>query len=165
MSLRNNKRLGPYTYRGRKAPDDAAPAFEDRKSQNIAEAYPSGNVSSTLKVFVPTTCVLSASITIVAFYHSSHQKGKSSEADFYQLISNSLFQLLSNLILVLPTIYNSRLHGHAWFWTWSLALVSTVCAVLAVPLYLIAPTEWSMVVGCVASVAAAFSTLQLVEKI
>jgi hypothetical protein len=74
-------------------------------------------------------------------------------------------QLLGNLTLIIPTISNARLVGQAWFWTWVLAGTSNVCAIVAIPLYLTAPTEWSAAVSFGGNVMQAFVTLQLMFAI
>lgn len=70
-------------------------------------------------------------------------------------------QLLSILILTVPTVSNIRLVKIAWFWTWFLAGASTTCAIAAVPLYLYVPTEWSAMLSFAGSVAQGFVTFQL----
>jgi hypothetical protein len=70
-------------------------------------------------------------------------------------------QLLSILILIIPTVVNARLVKMAWFWTWVLAGASSACAIVVVPLYLYVPTEWSTMLSFAGSVAQAFVTLQL----
>ena len=74
-------------------------------------------------------------------------------------------QLLSTLTMVILTIYNVRLIKQAWAWTWVLAASSTLCAVVAIPLYLTILTEWSVAISFAGSVAQAFVTLQLMFSI
>jgi hypothetical protein len=74
-------------------------------------------------------------------------------------------QLLGNMTLIIPTISNARLVEQAWLWTWMLAGTSTVCTIMAVPLYLYAPTEWSSAVSFAGNVMQAFVTLQLMFAI
>lgn len=70
-------------------------------------------------------------------------------------------QLLTIVTMILPTIYNARLVKQAWVWTWILAASSGVCATVAVPLYLLIGTEWSVAVSFIGCVTQAFVTLQL----
>jgi hypothetical protein len=74
-------------------------------------------------------------------------------------------QLLGNMTLIIPTISNARLVGQAWFWTWVLAGASIVCTILAIPLYLYFPTEWSVSFSFAGNVMQAFVTLQLMFAI
>ncbi|KAG9229268.1 hypothetical protein BJ875DRAFT_523889 [Amylocarpus encephaloides] len=83
------------------------------------------------------------------------------DADFYQAISSSVMQLLSILVLMILIIYNARLIKMAWFWTWGMAGISTICALASPLLYVYVPTEWSALVSFVESAFQCFVTLQL----
>jgi len=90
--------------------------------------------------------LLSCIPTALAWTRSPHQPGTTSDANFYPLIANIGMQILGSLTLIIPTISNARLVGHAWFWAWVLAGTSIVCAIVAIPLCLSATTEWSAAV-------------------
>jgi hypothetical protein len=120
------------------------------------------NTNSMLAFIVPVLSLISSIPAYLAYTHSAHQVGSASDADFYQLISGSSVQLLSILVLVIPTFSNARLVPMAWFWTWVLAGASTLCAIVAIPLYLYVHTEWSAMVSFIGSVVQGFVTLQLI---
>jgi hypothetical protein len=137
--------------------------FHDTEPKNVAQAFPkSQGANATLTFLVPTISLLACIPAFLAWTHSSHQVGSISDADFYQTVSNSVMQLLGIVTLIVPTAYNERLVRMAWFWTWLLASVSATCGIVAVPLYLYLPTEWSASLSFVSSVAQAFVILQLV---
>lgn len=137
--------------------------FQDQEPKNIAHAYQQSlDTTSTLAFIVPVLSLISSIPAFLAWTHSSHHVGSTSDADFYQLISGSSMQLLSILILIIPTVSNIRLVKMAWFWTWVLAGASTTCAIVAVPLYWHVPTEWSAMISFAGSAAQAFVTLQLI---
>ncbi|PVH71051.1 hypothetical protein DL98DRAFT_577582 [Cadophora sp. DSE1049] len=140
-----------------------APNFlsQDEEPKNIAHAYqqPQGT-TSTLAFLVPVLSLISSIPIFLAWMYSDHQTGNTSDANFWQLISGSSMQFLSILTILIPTIFNIR--KMAWFWTWILAATSIICAIMAIPLYLYAPTKWSTMLSFVGSVAGAFVTLQLV---
>lgn len=159
--LANKPRRNPSTT-------DVNNQFLDLKPTNVVHAFPplsNKNTNSALTFLVPVLSLLSCIPTALAWMHSAHLPGTTSDADFYQLISNSTMQILSTLTLIIPTFSNARLVSQAWFWTWVLAGTSTVCSVVAVPLYLNTPTEWSAAVGFVGNVMGAFVTLQLMFAI
>jgi hypothetical protein len=140
-------------------PDDA---FQDQGPVNVAHAYEQPpSINSTLTFLIPVLSLISCVPTGLAFMQSSHSKGRTQDADFYQAISGSAMQLLGILILMIPTVYNTRLVKMAWFWTWVMAAISTICAVASPLLYVYVPTEWSVLVSFVGSSFQCFVTLQL----
>lgn len=141
--------------------EEPSHVFLDQDQKNIAHAYQqSPGINSTLTFLVPVLSLISSIPICLAWMRSSHKTGNISDADFYQLISSSSMQLLSIMTLIIPTVSNVRLAKLAWFWTWILASVGTLCAVAAVPLYLYLSPEWSMVISFAASVAQALVILQ-----
>ncbi|KFY90774.1 hypothetical protein V498_05837 [Pseudogymnoascus sp. VKM F-4517 (FW-2822)] len=87
------------------------------KAQNINKSQ---NVNSFLSFFVPTVCLLSCIPTALAWTHTTASVGTINDANFYQLLSNTVMQLLGLFTLVWPTVFDARLATMAWFWTWIL---------------------------------------------
>jgi hypothetical protein len=142
--------------------------FLDSQPKTIVTAFPAtsnSNTKAALTFLVPVLSFLSCIPAALAWTQSAHQPGTTSDADFFQLISNTAMQLLGNMTLIIPTVSNARLVGQAWLWTWVLAGTSTVCAIMAIPLYLNAPTEWSGTVSFAGNVMQAFVALQLMFAI
>jgi hypothetical protein len=150
----------------RRSPSQPGLEFRDTSPEHISKAFPaSKNANSTLAFLIPVFSLLSCIPAALAWVHSTHQIGTVQEADFFQLLSNSAMQLLGTLTLIIPTIFNARLVGQAWFWTWVLATASTICSIVAVPIYLTVPTEWSAAISFAGNVMQGFVTLQLIFAI
>ena len=132
---------------------------------NIFENIGLSKHHPTLSFIVPVVSILAFIPAALAWAHSSHEVGTIDDADFYQLVSASAIQLLSILTLMEPTLSNVQLKVQAWFWTRILAGASTTCALTAIPLYLLVPTEWSAAVSFGGGVAQALVTLQLMFAI
>jgi hypothetical protein len=131
----------------------------------IVEAYPQASSSTTLNFFVPTILLLSCIPTAIAWIHSPWELGKSTDANFYQLITSSLTQTLSLATLLFPTVFDSKFSGHTWIWTWTLAVFSLVCTVLSIALYCFVPVAESMLIAFGGTVAQALIVLQIVHAI
>ena len=71
-------------------------------------------------------------------------------------------QLLGILVITTTAVSNIRLVKMARLYTWILASVSILCAVLAIPLYLYVPAKWAALLSFLASVVQALLILQLV---
>jgi len=54
----------------------------------------------------------------------------------------------------------SSLSFEAWFWTWGFFGLSLACPLVAIPLYIYKPTEWSATIAFVRAAAQGFVTLQ-----
>jgi hypothetical protein len=131
------------------------------------KAYDDSTHSSTptLNFFVPAILLLSCIPMAVAWIHSPWELGKSTDGNLYQLTSSSLIQTLSSATLLFPTLFNSKFSGHAWLWTWILAIFSVLCTVLSVSLYCVVPLAWSMVISFGGTVAQTLIILQIVHAI
>jgi hypothetical protein len=58
-----------------------------------------------------------------------------------------MMQLLSLLTMMLPTVSNVKLARQAWVLTWILADFSAACSIVAIPIYLKFPVEWSSTIS------------------
>jgi hypothetical protein len=54
-----------------------------------------------------------------------------------------MMQWLGLLAIVIPLWNSSKVHNSTWFWILTFVSLSFVCSILAIPLYLYVPTEWS----------------------
>ncbi|EWY97387.1 hypothetical protein FOYG_02235 [Fusarium oxysporum NRRL 32931] len=95
----------------------------------------------------------------LAYNYSDHTPGTTKDADFWFLMQSCITQGFTLIISGIPLKADPRLRKRTWVPPMLLALV---CTVIAPPLYLAAPTEWSSFVGLVATGIQAFMVLQLV---
>jgi hypothetical protein len=129
------------------------------EAQNI---HKSQNVNSSLTFLVPTVCLLSCIPAAIAWTHTTPSIGTIDDANFYQLLSSAVMQLLGLPTLVWPTVFHVQLAKMTWFWTWILAGASACCTVVAVLVYLWLPTGWSGILSFSGGAAQALVVLQLV---
>ncbi|KAF5601774.1 salicylate hydroxylase [Fusarium pseudocircinatum] len=95
----------------------------------------------------------------LAYNYSEHTPGTTKDADFWFLMQSCITQGFTLIISGIPLRADPRLRKRTWIPPMFLALI---CTVIAPPLYLTAPTEWSSFVGLVAGGIQAFMVLQLV---
>jgi len=91
--------------------------------------------------------------------------GSSTDANFYQLLSSDVLQILSIVTLLWPTVFHARLSRMAWFWTWALAGITTICAVLSVVLYLFVSVGWSGLLGFLGEASMCVVSLMLIFRV
>ncbi|KAI1027141.1 hypothetical protein LB504_008040 [Fusarium proliferatum] len=95
----------------------------------------------------------------LAYNYSDHKPGTTKDADFWFLMQSCITQGFTLIISGIPLRADSRLRKRTWVPPMLLALI---CTIIAPPLYLTAPTEWSSFVGLIATGIQAFMVLQLV---
>ncbi|KAF5582546.1 salicylate hydroxylase [Fusarium pseudoanthophilum] len=95
----------------------------------------------------------------LAYNYSDHKPGTTKDADFWFLMQSCITQGFTLIISGIPLRADPRLRKRTWVPPMLLALV---CTIIAPPLYLTAPTEWSSFVSLIASGIQAFMVLQLV---
>ncbi|KAH7171666.1 hypothetical protein DER46DRAFT_677233 [Fusarium sp. MPI-SDFR-AT-0072] len=95
----------------------------------------------------------------LAYNYSDHSPGTTKDADFWFLMQSCITQGFTLIISGIPLKADPRLRKRTWVPPMLLALV---CTVIAPPLYLAAPTEWSSFVGLIATGIQGFMVLQLV---
>ncbi|KAF4418712.1 salicylate hydroxylase [Fusarium acutatum] len=95
----------------------------------------------------------------LAYNYSDHTPGTTKDADFWFLTQSCITQGFTLIISGIPLKADPRLRKRTWVPPMLLALV---CTIIAPPLYLTAPTEWSSFVGLIATGIQAFMVLQLV---
>ena len=85
--------------------------------------------------------------------------GSTSEANFWQQISNTIIQLAGFLTMLLP-IYRETA-AKQWVGTWVLTVLGILSALIAIPLYLFVPVLWSAFFSWLASAAQLLVVLQI----
>ena len=93
-----------------------------------------------------------------AYQFSSHTPGTRQDADFWFLIQSCASQLIGLFISAMGMWRQSSMSSWLWLPPTILAAISNV---LAVPLYLFEPTEWSLFCVVVAGAIQSFMVLQL----
>ncbi|KAF2456357.1 hypothetical protein BDY21DRAFT_346889 [Lineolata rhizophorae] len=74
------------------------------------------------------------------YFYSAHEPGTAKDADFWFLIQGCTTQLFSLVVAGLILRQEKRASKLIWGTPTGIALISTI---LAIPLYLMVPTEWS----------------------
>lgn len=100
-----------------------------------------------LSFFVPVSCLVSCIPMGFAWTRSDVQSGRVGDPNFYQLIAGSILQLLSLAALVCSTVFHAKLARLSWLLTWILVAISASCTLSNIPLYLLSPTAWSMIIA------------------
>ena len=101
-------------------------------------------------------------VTSVGFYalgysHSPHIAGSTNDPDFWFLMQGCASQLLGLAASALLEWYSSGYRK----WRWILPMfIAALCSVLAAPLYVLVPTEWSSFLTFIASATQSFILLQ-----
>lgn len=108
---------------------------------------------STLFVWAITSTALFG----LGYARSPHLQGSTNDPDFWFLIQGSVVQLLGLVISALL----ERKNGNLPVWRWVFPTgIAGVCSITAIPLYLVAPTEWSSFLSLAASSAQSFMVWQ-----
>ncbi|KAH7416910.1 hypothetical protein BKA64DRAFT_656489 [Cadophora sp. MPI-SDFR-AT-0126] len=101
-------------------------------------------------------------ITSVGFYalgysHSLHIAGSTNDPDFWFLMQGCVSQLLG---LAASALLEWKSGGYQK-WRWRLPMgIAVLCSVLATPLYVLVPTEWSSFLTFITSTTQSFILLQ-----
>jgi hypothetical protein len=85
--------------------------------------------------------------TWLCFYATPVGYGSHLDANFYQLLSSNVLQVLGTVTLLWPTVFHARLSKMAWFWSWVLAGISFICAILSIIIYLVVSVRWSSIIS------------------
>ncbi|KAF5981977.1 hypothetical protein FBULB1_4479 [Fusarium bulbicola] len=93
-----------------------------------------------------------------AYNYSDHTPGTTKDADFWFLMQNCITQGFTLIISGILLRADPRLRKLIWVPPMLLALI---CTIIAPPLYVNAPTEWSSFVGFLAGGIQGFMVLQL----
>jgi hypothetical protein len=101
--------------------------------------------------------VTSTAMFALGYAHSPHLKGTINDADFWFLIQAAIMQLLGISVSALLERESGNLPK--WRWVFPTAIAGTF-SVIAVPLYLAVPTEWSSFLSLTAGATQSFMILQ-----
>jgi hypothetical protein len=93
----------------------------------------------------------------IGYNSSSHEKGATEDADFWFLVQNTTMQLLGLIITALPGWRDGKLPKPRWVFP---AAVAGISFILAIPLILVLPKEWSSLLCTVAGGLQTFMVLQ-----
>ncbi|RYN45873.1 hypothetical protein AA0118_g12754 [Alternaria tenuissima] len=131
------------------------------RSWNTAEpdrTAGSKNVRASISALVVCSCAI-APIPLFCFGYtdSHHLRGTTNDADFWFLIAATLTQLQGLAVSALL----ERSRGCLPKWRWVIpAAFAGACSIVAIPLYLYIPTEWSSLFSLVAGIIQAFLVSQ-----
>jgi cell division protein FtsW (lipid II flippase) len=102
---------------------------------------------------------LSNTVTFgLAYSCSDHRKGTTNDSDFWFLCQQAATQILGLAIMCFPLWSKDGLPRLPWV---APAIAVLVLSLIAVPLYLYAPTEWSSFLILVGGAIQTFLVLQL----
>jgi hypothetical protein len=111
-----------------------------------------------LWLVVFSCAVAPAALFALGYSRSLHLQGTANDADFLFLIQATLVQVQGLVVSALLERKRSRLPR----WRWAIpAAVATACSIVAIPLYLSVPKEWSTFLSLVAGTIQSFMILQL----
>lgn len=103
-----------------------------------------------------------SAIANIAFFalgysRSSHVSGSTKDADFWFLAQASTTQFLGLTAFALLECKDDKLPK----WRWALpTVIAGLCSIMATPLYVVAPTEWSTFLASAANSVQTFLILQ-----
>lgn len=112
--------------------------------------------------FVLWLTLFACAVTSTAFFalgyaHSPHRQGSINDPDFWFLVQSSIVQLLGLVVSARLEWKNVNLSK----WRWVLpTVIAGVCSIMAIPCYLVAPTEWSSFLSLVAGSTQSFMVWQ-----
>ncbi|RBR16966.1 hypothetical protein FVER53590_05727 [Fusarium verticillioides] len=162
-ALNLNHQHGTYYHNVAKWPEiarkiQAAPKLVP---QDTRAGFPtqSGTFTTILWLTFIGTTLSNVWTFALAYNYSEHKPGTTKDADFWFLMQSCITQGFTLIISGIPLRADPRLRKRTWVPPMLLALI---CTIIAPPLYLTAPTEWSSFVGLIAAGIQAFMVLQLV---
>lgn len=94
----------------------------------------------------------------MGYGYSSHETGTTKDDDFWFLLQGCVSQFFGMGYMIIPLVTIAQVPR--WFWL-PPTMVAMVCTVLAVPLYVFVPKEWSAFCMLLGSAIQAFLSLQL----
>ncbi|KAF2671636.1 hypothetical protein BT63DRAFT_422185 [Microthyrium microscopicum] len=121
----------------------------------------SGFWSRTVILWLTFSITTIATIPLFAlgYSFSPHQHGTFEDADFWFLLQSSLTQLLGTVLSFIPIYKENKLPRRVSITLMIAALLATL---LATPLYILVPTEWSGFLSIIGASIQAFQVLQIV---
>jgi len=124
---------------------------DTKSGSKIANAF-------ILWLVVFSCAVAPAALFALGYSRSLHLQGTADDADFWFLIQATLVQVQGLVVSALL----ERKRGRLPRWRWAIpAAVAAACSIVAIPLYLSVPREWSSFLSLVAGTIQSFMILQL----
>ncbi|KAI1015759.1 hypothetical protein LB505_012012 [Fusarium chuoi] len=117
--------------------------------------YLSGTFTTILWLTFIGTTLSNVWTFALAYNYSDHKPGTTKDADFWFLMQSCITQGFTLIISGIPLRANPVLRKRTWVPPMLLALM---CTIIAPPLYLTAPTEWSSFVCLIATGIQAFGS-------
>lgn len=112
-----------------------------------------------LVTIVFLTTLISIIPLLVAWQHSTNDRGSATESDFWLLILNSIMCLVGIFCAIFPSFWYPLSAYNRWA-QW-LSVFGCVAAIAAIPMYRYLPTMWSALVAFLAQAIQGVVTLQL----
>ncbi|KAH7327780.1 hypothetical protein B0I35DRAFT_415716 [Stachybotrys elegans] len=94
----------------------------------------------------------------LVYSYSPHETGTVRDADFWAQLQSSTMQAVSSVVVIISLWHKDKLPR--WMWLVP-TTVSLVCAIAAVPLYITAPSEWSVFASMISTAVQAFVVVHL----
>ena len=132
---------------------------ESRRNSMIRSPIQHHQDNMILQLAVAITILGCIYPLIRAMTSSPPKSGLTGETDFWQQLINSIIQLNGFLTLLLP-IYRETA-AKEWVGTWIITSLGCGSAIVAVPLYLMVPTSWSVFFTWLAAASQLFVVLQV----
>ncbi|KAF1978036.1 hypothetical protein BU23DRAFT_564322 [Bimuria novae-zelandiae CBS 107.79] len=111
-----------------------------------------------LWLVVFSCAVAPAALFALGYSRSLHLQGTVNDADFWFLIQATLVQIQGLVVSALL----ERKRGRLPRWRWAIpAAIAGACSIVAIPLYLTVPRDWSSFLSLVAGTTQSFMILQL----
>ncbi|KAH6626575.1 hypothetical protein B0J18DRAFT_425155 [Chaetomium sp. MPI-SDFR-AT-0129] len=135
-------------------------------AQKLREAQPKPTkptVNIWMNISLLWTTFAVTAVSNVVFFalgciYSPHKPGTPEDADFWFLLQSCVSQFFGLAWLAIPLWHNPHVPRRSWI---AMVGVAAVCTVVAAPLYLYVPTEWSTFVASTGGAIQAFLSLQL----
>lgn len=118
-----------------------------------------GRTDSTFVFWSVSAVCIWTSLTFFArgYAKSPHSRGSTKDADFWFLLQSSTTQLIGLSVSALIE-WQNRNHSQ---WRWIIPRgIAGICAFVAIPLYIAAPTEWSSFLSQIAGLTQTFMICQ-----
>ncbi|KAI2777451.1 hypothetical protein F4815DRAFT_448375 [Daldinia loculata] len=134
---------------------------EPRSVPEIHQESPPTFQMSTLIFIVFTVVAISFIPVGMAWSRSTNTPGSTGDSDFWVQIQNTILQLLGLSTAMLVAHQRLFNDNTAWKYACYFTIAGVICAVLAVPVYLLVPTIWSSFSSFLASIMQVGATIQL----
>jgi hypothetical protein len=95
----------------------------------------------------------------LAWGNATNFPGSWADADIWLLFHTSAMQLHGLFTAIFPVYDGSATSVGRW--TWTFAAMGTICAIGAIPIYLLVATIWGFLISFLGSIAQAYAVLQL----